>query len=43
MDIMEVNVGDIMIHADEDKIILINLLLFGRCHFFNIFQVKVFG
>ena len=34
---------DIMIHADENKIILMNSLLFGRCHFFDIFQGKVFG
>ena len=32
---------DIMIHADDNKIILMNFLLFG--YFFSIFQVNVFS
>ena len=33
---------ELTVHADENKIILMNFLLFGLCHFFSIFQVKVF-
>ena len=34
---------DIMIDADEHFFILRHFLLFGLCHFFSIFQGKVFG